>query len=363
MKFKQYRSLNAFYASFIILIAITSCREPEKKYLPLGADITLGCHSSMAGKPSFSGSFERRKNMKEFVYNDTVYIQIFDFSENNRGIYRCVSQNNIISVTSLELNKRSSGEELVKFRLVGNDMLMYCKRLTKATSLQWKWISSDSQSTATITLENNKIISEQNFQTRLKFSPDFALKLSPVTFEDAGKYQCHFSDHIGKTIHLITIKVTAYPSTEDFHGYPMVLTCSLSHPLPKNNIVFVWTKSTAMGSVPVKTDILKNEETNSSMLVEGDPTESINWTCIVFYEGTLVAFVPIELWYKYNTYEPTTDLFKTSALIPSAGEEKTDENSQLNVVYFVRTVCLAPAFAASVLIVCRTFKQKYLPGA
>lgn len=84
---------------------IIYCVELEKKYLPLGADITLVCHSSTPGKPYFSGSFERRKNMKEFFYMDTVYIQIFDFSENNRGIYRCVADNHIVSVTSLEINK------------------------------------------------------------------------------------------------------------------------------------------------------------------------------------------------------------------------------------------------------------------
>ncbi|XP_040197948.1 uncharacterized protein LOC120930846 [Rana temporaria] len=243
-------------------------------------------------------------------------------------------------------------------------MLMYCKRFTKGSNFQWKWISSDLQSTATIKIESNKIISEQNFQSRLEFSPGSALKLLPVTFGDAGKYECHFSDHIGKPIHLITIKVTAYPTTEVFHGQPVSLTCSLSYPLPKNDIVLVWAKTAKMRSVPLKTHILKNEETNSSVLVEGDSIENMNWTCIVFHEGTLVAFIPVEVQYKHNAYEYTTVIYKTS-LNPTTDEEETEESSKLNMLYFVRSICLVPAFVASVLILCRTVKRKYtdVPGA
>ncbi|KAM5171939.1 uncharacterized protein ACMZJ9_004757 [Mantella aurantiaca] len=253
----------------------------------------------------------------------------------------------------------STGEELVKFRLVGKELLMYCKRLTKATSLQWKWVSSDLKSTGTISLENNTIISEQSFLSRLYFAPDSALKLLPVTFGDAGKYECNFSDHIGKTIHLITIKVTANPSTEVFQGHPVSLTCSLSHPLPKNDIVLVWAKTSQISSVLIKSHIVKNEETNISVLVEGDNMENTTWTCIVFHERTLVAFIPIELQYKYNAYQLTTNIYKASALNPNIDEEGINENSQLNIVYLLRSICLPSVFVASILIICRTVKQKY----
>ncbi|XP_075062115.1 uncharacterized protein LOC142150830 [Mixophyes fleayi] len=304
-------SANFFLKSFILILVIvaSTCIAYEKKYIPFGTDITIECKSPTPGKPSFSGSFVRRKNTYEFSYLDTVYIQILDFSQNNRGTYRCVSGNKIISVISLELTEKSTSEEIVKFRSVGEDLIMHCKRLTKATHVQWDWISFDSRRRVAIKVENDIIISDNSFDGRLEISSNLTLKLSLVSFRDAGQFKCHFSEQtMGKTFRLITVQVKASPSAEVFHGNIVSLTCSVSHLLSVNDIMLVWAKTTATGSIPVQTRILNNTVKENSVIIEDASKENINWTCLVFHESELVAFLPFQLLYR----ELATNIYKTS---------------------------------------------------
>lgn len=73
----------------------------QKKGAPPGTDITLTCPSSKVGGPSRSVSIPTKRNIKQFSYEDTLYIIIPDFSEYHKGPYLCINSNGTI----LEFNE------------------------------------------------------------------------------------------------------------------------------------------------------------------------------------------------------------------------------------------------------------------
>ncbi|XP_063786657.1 uncharacterized protein LOC134935734 [Pseudophryne corroboree] len=353
-------SFDSYFTFFILVFLIldSTCIVYEKKYLPLGADITIECKSPTPGEPSFSGSFVRRKNTHEFIYLDAVYMQIRDFSQNNRGTYRCISGDNIVSVTSLELSEKPATEDIVKLRSVGDELLMHCRRLTRATHVQWDWIPYDSGRTVSINVENEKIISDNNFESRLEISSDLTMKLSPVRFRDAGTYQCLFSDQtIGTSYTLITIQLSASPSSEVVRGSNVSLTCSLPHLSPMKYNSLVWAKMTETGLVPVKTQILNITMKENIVFIKDVSEEDLHWTCLVFHHSELAAFIQLQLLYRGTPAELATNIYQTSAaytrIIKGAAE---NENILRNSVFYARNICLVPAFAVTLLIIYRIFK-------
>lgn len=98
----------------------------------------------------------------------------------------------------------SSSNEVTKFRVVGGSFLLFCSCAAETTI--WKFTSFLGK-TGTITVRHSTVLKSKHFNNRVKYSnsiyPQNGVTISPVAFEDAGKYQ--LSVH-GKNINLITIQ-------------------------------------------------------------------------------------------------------------------------------------------------------------
>ncbi|XP_075061470.1 uncharacterized protein LOC142150162 isoform X2 [Mixophyes fleayi] len=287
----------------ILAASFMSSLEIKTRKVPRGTDVTLTCPSLQADGASLSTSVPTKSNIRQFYYNNTLYVVISDFCQHHKGPYLCIKDDLVSSGTALDLTELSTGDEIVKFRSVGDSLLLLCTGVTTVQYIKWQWTSSNSLNGATIEVNSDKqAASTGHFYNRLKAADGtkFAVKISPVNFMDSGQYQCNVSgNRAGITIHLVTVEVKVHTALVDDKSIT-VLTCSVSHLIPNNNIVLVWVKMNGTSSVPVKKETVTHMSLKNILFIKDINESTINWSCLVFTTNQLVTLVPVKLNYTRN---------------------------------------------------------------
>ncbi|XP_073476952.1 uncharacterized protein [Aquarana catesbeiana] len=331
---------------------LTSAFDMQKKGAPPGTDITLTCPSSKVGGPSRSVSIPTKRNIRQFSYEDTLYIIISDFSEYHKGPYLCINSNGTI----LEFNEISTSEAIIKFRSVGDNLLLICSIMKKVTYVKWQWTSSDSLNSATIQVNSgNQITSNGPFHVETTDEADFAIKISPVSFNDSGQYKCYFPDgSAGIVVNLVTVEVKIHPSELVHQGSDAHLTCSVSHLLPSINIMLLWVQMNATSSTPVKSRKLSIMHMENSLHVKNVNENRTDWSCLVFNNNFLVGFIQTKLNYTMKpNFESTTSDYETE---PSPALDDEETSSAKGIHVFRITIRSLVSFMVLVLFTIYTIK-------
>ncbi|XP_075062114.1 uncharacterized protein LOC142150829 [Mixophyes fleayi] len=315
-----------WYINFLFFYIIVSIIPPNcVEIVPLGADLTIKCSTREA---DFT-HFPRKENVREFIYEETLYIMISDITHGNEGSYKCPFKHLIVKIT-----EQSMAKEILKFRLVGETFMLFFKC---AERRQVKWTSLSGR-TGSITIISSIVYMNENFKNRVKSADRIhfmTLSISPVAFEDAGKYIPDFGFHIN----LVTIQVKAFPTTEVYPGCRVQLSCSVSHVLANMHVELIWIKLSGYSSVHVKTQKLKLGTVENSLWIEDLKEEEITkWTCLVFNENNLVALAPITLKYITSSKSDiTTSINVYTAMTTGYIDEKATNGI---IIVNVLVVCL-----------------------
>ncbi|XP_072254774.1 uncharacterized protein [Pyxicephalus adspersus] len=314
---------------------------------------------------SFTPFFDKN-NVKKIMYEDNIYMVISDFLPNTR-LYSCSSKAGPITE---EIISPSSRKEVTKFRVVGDSLVLFCTYAGE-NKMTWKWISFMG-STGSIRVIQSIVYRNKHFGNRAKYSNLFhpEVTISPVVFEDAGKYQQALD---GKTINLVTIQVTAFPSTKVHLGSDVQLSCRLSHLLLNVKMVLIWTKYNGYTYNHVKTQELDlNYMENSILIKEIKMNEITNWACLVFNKDHLVASAPIDLNYikpKEPDITNNQDISTTRAsstttddlnmTIPDSVDRGWPE--EIKIANALLTSCIV-IILITLIVFCIVQKQKKLGG-
>ncbi|KAM7180871.1 T-cell surface glycoprotein CD4 isoform 1-T1 [Macrochelys suwanniensis] len=141
-----------------------------------------------------------------------------------------------------------------------------------------------------------------NMQVTWKPSNHLEVKLSKVQFKDAGWYQCQLTfsrGHVGKTIHLVVMTVSADPVGPLSKWANVTLLCKLSVPVPPNAQLF-WEhvngtekKLNTLGHSEVKVKTKTVGLWRCSLKVENNVATSIDYTVVKAAEwNSYVVIVP-----------------------------------------------------------------------
>ncbi|XP_063786656.1 uncharacterized protein LOC134935733 [Pseudophryne corroboree] len=82
-----------------------SSLEIKPRKVPRGTDVTLTCPSIKADASSLSVSAPSKSNIRQFYYNETLYIVISDFCQQHKGPYLCVKDDKVSSGTVLDMTE------------------------------------------------------------------------------------------------------------------------------------------------------------------------------------------------------------------------------------------------------------------
>ncbi|XP_075065981.1 uncharacterized protein LOC142152851 [Mixophyes fleayi] len=353
---------NNVFTGFIMFFSIHIASGQLMQKVPIGSDITLTCQCPKAAGPNCSASFPLRDNVKEFHYEDSLYIVISNILKNNHGSYRCMVNYMQSSVITVELSELKTKDEIVMFRAVGDDLLLVCPEQKKNKSVKWQWTSSDSLHNDIIEVKSvNETTSTEHFSSRLKTSnaATLAIKISPVRFMDYGKYKCSLAENnMGTTINLVTVKVNAHPASSDLPHSNVSLTCSLSHFVNNKRISLVWVQISGTGSsngLPVKSQNVTSEFKEHTIFLK-NINEVMNWTCLVFSENLLVALAPITLNYTRALEPQPTGISHISArkqvMYSVQCTESMKKGSSKKILALVISATIVIVMVYVVLIMC-----------
>ncbi|XP_034167320.2 uncharacterized protein LOC113525426 isoform X2 [Pangasianodon hypophthalmus] len=250
--------------------------KPAELKVAEGSDVSLSC-SSATGESHWL----RHKPNTSLKLNTTEFLLIKNFQKQDEGYYDC----NIGThqhMFKLELKHGSTKEQLIFFRASeGDSVFFFCKALSAASlKAQWSWTSHTSSHS--IGLNQNS----HHFNNRLRFREnenDFSLEISPVQWNDSGKFSCNInsaSKDQASVFELVLVKVSADPPGIMF-GHSVRLKCELSSQNKDFRVLWMNTETRETFSNPLELkDVALSQQ---------------SWTCCVFNSSVLRAVFPLTL--------------------------------------------------------------------
>ncbi|XP_068129071.1 uncharacterized protein [Hyperolius riggenbachi] len=303
----------------------------ERMELLLGSDVTVKCPCPKSCGSDCSVIIPAKNSSKEICYEDSLYVFISNVGEKNKGNYRCIKDGMATSSTILEIKESNIQGEKTVFRTPGEDLLLLCSDLRNITHLTWEWTSSDTGKRKTIEVNvKSENASCGQFYRKQNYH---GVKLT-VSFNHSGQYKCNLRNNTpGIIINLVTVEVKASPSPSASYQSNASITCTLSHVYPGiGHVSLVWAQEEESTFIPVKKHNVTSHSKQISHTVTGMNESSVNWTCLVFRDNSLVAAAPLTLKYiSTQEIHPTTSAVQAYAK-PSG---RQDPNKAIIVILCV----------------------------
>ncbi|KAL6469615.1 hypothetical protein MHYP_G00207340 [Metynnis hypsauchen] len=237
-----------------------------------GDDVSLSCPSS-TGQDRWEGP--QPDNTMRVNLNETDYLLIKSFKDQNAGRYVCL--NNEIK---LEMKSAATNDESVLFRASeGDSLFLFCKVLTSSSvKATWSWRSHSSG--------QNIVLQPDSAGKRLHFrnkDGDFSLTISKVDWGDSGRYECQrfsSSSQYKTSFELVVVRGRADPQ-QLTEGDDVTLQCEVSHHLPDTRLY--WINMETQENFP-NPHQLRNVTLGQR-----------SWMCAVFHHYKLKALIPLTL--------------------------------------------------------------------
>ncbi|XP_064185630.1 uncharacterized protein LOC135251784 isoform X5 [Anguilla rostrata] len=305
--FSQTRPENVLIARYEVFAL--KVEPPLWSSFSRGADVSASCTVSRL-QDSATLHWEKEgphTSNTTLSHKNSAHIIIHSADEHSEGRYSCsLEQNglllhnvsNTLSVrkdtyhTSYNLYRDSSETEVV----------FVCASPSHHRTARWAWVpflEGKTKTLATVGKEGKVRISTEIDGER--FSSDgydgilFPLRISPVMFQDAGRYSCYVDNSYFSYITLITLQVSAEPPGGLSRNQSVVLNCQISQVI--GSVTLAWLRMKGGRGELVKQEVLSEGHPEKMLsltlpILSGD---QLHWACAVFTESMLRAQVPLHL--------------------------------------------------------------------
>uniref|UniRef100_A0A4W5PRM7 Ig-like domain-containing protein n=1 Tax=Hucho hucho TaxID=62062 RepID=A0A4W5PRM7_9TELE len=261
----------------------------------LGSDVSVRCDvSSMPDGATLQ--WERDGDSisnTTLFYNKTAHMIIHNVDQNYRG--RCNFRLNgkllFIVYTTLNVQRDTFNKPLIRlFRESSNssEVKLICRYSSTYRRAMWTM----NRSTTSFTLTSSDKVGTDRFSSPPFNGIDFPLHVSPVKFEDSGRFTCFFDNQIFTLAELTTIRASGGPPG----GQPVVLRCEVSE-VSDDPVTLAWMRMEGSRWLLVKQDVLTKSHPNRTLSVTLPSLcrDQLHWQCVVFTEGMLRATASLTL--------------------------------------------------------------------
>ncbi|KAK6310006.1 hypothetical protein J4Q44_G00198870 [Coregonus suidteri] len=273
----------------------------------LGSDVSISCEVSSLPEGA-TLQWEREGDPTSnttLFYNNTAHMVIHTVDQDSQGTYYCTFKQNgtlLYSVSNaVRTEEVSSDATLTMYRESANSSLvtLLCKTSDGYTHASWSWTplsTAKEVHVVTTAMYGSNDTFNERFSSGDFNRYYFRLYISPVKFEDGGKFNCYFENLLVASINVVTIKVSAVPPSGSPRNHQVVLRCEVSE-VSGDPVTLAWLRMEGSRGLLVKQDILTETRLNRTLSVTLPSLrrDQLHWQCVVFTEGILRATASLTL--------------------------------------------------------------------
>ncbi|XP_064169581.1 uncharacterized protein LOC135242425 [Anguilla rostrata] len=249
-----------------------------------------------------------RTSNTTLFHKNAAHIIIHSADEHSEGRYSCsLEQNglllhNVSNTLSVRKDTYHTSYNLYRDSSDSTEVVFVCASPSHHTTARWAWVpffEGKTKTLATAGKEGKVRISTEIDGER--FSSDgydgirFPLRISPVMFQDAGRYSCYVDNSYFSYITLITLQVSAEPPGGLSRNQSVVLNCEISQVI--GSVTLAWLRMKEGRGELVKQEVLSegHPEKMLSLTLPILSRDQLHWACAVFTESMLRTQVPLHL--------------------------------------------------------------------
>ncbi|XP_035264811.1 uncharacterized protein LOC118222949 isoform X6 [Anguilla anguilla] len=249
-----------------------------------------------------------RTSNTTLFHKNAAHIIIHSADEHSEGRYSCsLEQNglllhNVSNTLSVRKDTYHTSYNLYRDSSDSTEVVFVCASPSHHRTARWAWVPFFEGKTKTLATagKDGKVRISTGIDGE-RFSSDgydgilFPLRISPVMFQDAGRYSCYVDNSYFSYITLITLQVSAEPPGGLSRNRSVVLNCEISHVI--GSVTLAWLRLKGGRGELVKQEVLSegHPEKMLSLTLPILSRDQLHWACAVFTESMLRAQVPLHL--------------------------------------------------------------------